>query len=100
MAFISPSNYLACLCERNKAIIVKDKAEQRLCSLLACPPRLLSRRLDQHKRGKRVSPLVLEAERALISAEAALEQASALYAEAVSERSRRLLDQDIHSIDC
>jgi len=100
MAFISPRQYLACLCERNKAILAKDRAEHRLCELLCCTPKLLSKRLEQHKSSGRVSPLVLEAERKLLSSETALEQVSALYQEALMERNRKLLDKDILSLEC
>jgi len=44
--------------------------------------------------------LVLEAEARLVASEAALEQASALYQEALLERNRKLLDRDILSLDC
>jgi len=44
--------------------------------------------------------LVLEAETRLIASEAALEQASALYQEALAERNRKLLDKDILSLEC
>lgn len=100
MAFISPQQYLACLCERNKAILAKDRAEHRLCELLCCTPKLLSKRLEQHKSSGRVSPLVLEAEAKLIASEAKLEQASSLYQEALAERNRKLLDRDILALDC
>jgi hypothetical protein len=100
MAFISPQQYLACLCERNKAILAKDRAEHRLCELLCCTPKLLSKRLEQHKSSGRVSPLVLEAEAKLIASETKLEQASSLYQEALAERNQKLLDKDIISLEC
>ena len=96
----SPSDYLACLCERNRALLVHDRAEQHLCSLLLCSRQQLDRRLLEHKGSTRRSPTVLQAEMALHKAERELDEASTLLDLAEAIRSQRQLDGDLQLIDC
>lgn len=96
----SPSDYLACLCERNRALLAHDRAEQKLCSLLLCNRTQLDRRLLEHKSSTRRSPTVIQAEMALHKAERELDEASSLLELAEAIRSQKQVDNDLQSIDC
>lgn len=96
----SPSDYLACLCERNRALLVHDRAEQHLCSLLLCTRLQLDRRLLEHKSSTRRSPTVIQAEMALHKAERELDEATELLEMAEAIRSQKQLDKDLQTIDC
>ena len=95
-----PNDYLSCLCERNRALALHDRAEKKLCDLLLCSRGQVDHRLLQHRSSGRVSPAVMMAAAELQRCEALLSKADELLDLATTIKNTRQLDDDLRAIEC
>jgi hypothetical protein len=96
-----PDNLLACICERNRALHLQNRAEKKLCGLLLCSRVQVDERLLQHRSSGRTSPAVMAADAELHKAEQLLAKADELLDLAIDLRAKQQqLDDDFRHIDC